>query len=630
RIPGNYFRRDMGRPSEKETLTARLIDRPLRPLFPDNYFYETQVIATVLSTDKENEADVLAILGASVALEVSDIPFSGPIAAVRVGRIDGTFVTNPTRSEQEKSDINIIVAGNRAGIVMVEGGGRFALEADLIKAIFYGHEAIQPMLAIQEELRQEMGRPKREVKVPVMDSGLQDKVLELSTPLLREVIVTPDKMLRQQKRSEAKKAVLEALGESCEGMESQVNDVIHDLERKMVRQMILEEGKRIDGRAFTDIRPIECVVGILPRVHGSALFTRGETQAMVLTTLGTEKDEQRMESIYGEQYRSFIFHYNFPPYSVGEAKRLTGPGRRDIGHGALARRALMPVMPDKEQFEYCVRVVSEILESNGSSSMASVCGGSLSLMDAGVPIKEAVAGVAMGLVSDGEGVAVLTDIIGDEDHYGDMDFKVAGTRHGITALQMDIKMEDITGEVMQRALEQAREARLIILEKMNEAISKPRPHVSQYAPVITTLYIKPEKVRILIGPGGRTIREICRETGSTIDVDEEGKVSIASPDKETSEAAVKRINDLLQEAEVGKLYMGKVVKVMDFGAFVEILPGTDGLVHISQLDQKRVNKVTDVLKEGDEVLVKVLEVADDGKIRLSRKAALGESLDDVS
>ncbi len=403
-----------------------------------------------------------------------------------------------------------------------------------------------------------------------------------------------------------------------------------ELEKTLVRRMILEEGRRIDGRAFTEVRPIECLVGFLPRVHGSALFTRGETQAMVLTTLGTEMDEQRIESVYGDEFRSFILHYNFPPYSVGEVKRLGGPGRREIGHGALARRALLPVIPPKADFTYCIRVVSEILESNGSSSMASVCGGSLSLMDAGVPIRDAVAGVAMGLVSDGEKVAVLTDIIGDEDHYGDMDFKVAGTNEGVTAIQMDIKIEGLTREVMQRALEQAKEARLHILGEMEKAIAKPRSHVSEYAPIITILQIRPEKIKLVIGPGGKTIREITSTSGAKIDVDDTGKVVVAAVDKESAKVAIDMINEVVQEAEVGKLYMGKVVKIMDFGAFVEIFPGTDGLIHISQLDTTRVNKVTDILNEGDEVLVKVLEVDESGRIRLSRKAALGESLDDVS
>ena len=629
-IPGNFFRRNMGRPGEKETLTSRLIDRPLRPLFPENYHYETQVIATVLSIDKENEADMLAILGASAALELSDIPFLGPIAGVRVGRMDGEFVTNPTLSQQAESDINLIVAGSRSGVVMVEGGGLFISESEMVEAIFYGQEALQPLLDMQEDLKTGVGKPKRTILPVPIDEELQKKISEIGTPLIGEVVNTSEKMLRQKKAKEALNSILSSLPEAYEGKKSEAREAVHALEKKMVRQMILEEGKRIDGRSFTEVRHIECLVGILPRVHGSALFTRGETQSMVLTTLGTERDEQRIESIYGDHFRSFILHYNFPPYSVGEAKRLGGPGRREIGHGALARRALLPVLPEKEDFEYCIRVVSETLESNGSSSMASVCGGCLSLMDAGVPIKEPVAGIAMGLVSDGDKMVVLTDIIGDEDHYGDMDFKVTGTRSGITAVQMDIKIDGVTMEVMQKALEQAKEARLLILDKIVEAISNPREQISKYAPVITSIQIKPAKVKVLIGPGGKTIRGITSASGAKVDVDDEGKVTIASSEKEEVETAIKMINEIAQEAEVDKLYMGKVVKIMDFGAFVEIFPGTDGLVHISQLEQKRVEKVSDVLKEGEEVLVKVLGVDEKGKIRLSRKAALGESLDNVS
>jgi polyribonucleotide nucleotidyltransferase len=629
-IPGNFFRRDMGRPSERETLTSRLIDRPLRPLFPKNYHFETQVIATVLSTDKENESDMLAMLGASAALEISDIPFSGPIAGVRVGRIDGRFITNPTISQQAESDINLIVAGNRDGVVMVEAGAKFVSESDMIEAIFYGHEAIQPLLDMQERLKAEVGKPKRVIPPPETDAAFEARIRETAAPLLKEVIATADKMERQRKRSEAEIQTVDLLSAEYEGRRSEIQEGVHSLEKAMVREMMLSEGKRIDGRAFNQVRPIDCVVGLLPRIHGSALFTRGETQAMVLTTLGTERDEQRIESIYGDYFSSFIFHYNFPPYSVGEAKRLGGPGRREIGHGALARRGLLPILPDKDDFQYCIRVVSEILESNGSSSMASVCGGCLSLMDAGVPIKAPVAGVAMGLVSDGERVAVLTDIIGDEDHYGDMDFKVTGTRDGVTALQMDIKVERLTREIMEQALEQAKEGRLFILDEMDKAISRPRAEVSQYAPIIASIKISPEKVRVLIGPGGKTIREISNSSGARIDVDDEGTVTVSSPDKVVSDTAIKMIRAIVQEAEVGKLYMGKVVKIMDFGAFVEIFPGTDGLIHISQLAEERVNKVTDVLNEGDEVLVKVLEVGNDGRIRLSRKAALGGSLDNVS
>ena len=627
-IPGNFFRRDMGRPGEKQTLISRLIDRPLRPLFPDNYHYETQVIATVLSTDKENEGDMLAMLGASAALEISDIPFLGPIAGVKVGRIDGEFVANPTLSQQADSDINLIVAGNRDGVVMVEGGSQFVSESDMIDAIFYGHQAIQPLLDMQESLKKEVGKSKRTLPEEVVDTSLQVRVDQMGEPLLKEVLTIADKMERQQKRRDVQNQVVDTLLEQYEGRKSEIKDFFHSLEKKMIRGMILDEGKRIDGRSFNEVRPIECLVGLLPRIHGSALFTRGETQAMVLTTLGTERDRQRIESIFGEEMRSFILHYNFPPYSVGEAKRLGGPGRREIGHGALARRALLPVLPNEDEFKYCVRVVSEILESNGSSSMASVCGGCLSMMDAGVPIKDLVAGVAMGLVAEGDKVVVLTDILGDEDHYGDMDFKVTGTREGITALQMDIKVERLTREVMEQALEQAKEGRLHILECMRETISKPRNEISQYAPIITSVKISPEKVRVLIGPGGKVIREISNVSGARIDVDDEGVVTVSSPDKECSDAALKMIKEIVQEAEVGNLYQGKVVKIMDFGAFVEIFPGTDGLVHISQLAPERVNKVTDVLNEGDEVLVKVLEVGKDGRIRLSRKAALGETPDE--
>lgn len=629
RIPGNFFRRDMGRPGELETLTARLIDRPLRPLFPENYHYEIQIIATVLSTDKENEADVLALLGASAALEISDIPFLGPIAGVRVGRIDGKFITNPTVSQQEEGDINLIVAGNRSGIVMVEGGALFVPEPDIIEAIFYGHEALQPLLDIQEELKREVGKPKRNIPPKPVDETLQMKIAEIAPPLIKDVIRTSDKKLRQQKGKEALKAIQDSLVEEYAEQTSEIRDMVQATEKKMVRQMILEEGRRIDERQFNEVRPIECLTGLLPRVHGSALFTRGETQAMVLTTLGTERDEQRIESIYGQIFRPFILHYNFPPYSVGEARRLMGPSRREIGHGALARRALLPIIPDKEEFLYSIRVVSETLESNGSSSMAAVCGGCLSLMDAGVPIKEPVAGIAMGLVMEGDKLAVLTDILGDEDHYGDMDFKVAGTCDGITALQMDIKVQGIAREIMQQALEQAKEGRLLILDKMKKAIPKPRRNVSQYAPVIITLNIKPEQVRVLIGPGGKTIRNITNISGSRVDVDDAGNVSVSSLDNESSEIALKMINEIIQEAEVGKIYKGKVVKIMDFGAFVEIFPGTDGLLHISQLDRKRVNKVSDVVSEGDEILVKVLEVSQDGKIRLSHKAVLEEESNNV-
>ncbi len=630
KFPGNFFRRDMGRPSEGETLVSRLIDRPLRPLFPDNYHFETQIMASVLSTDKENDADVLAILGASTALEVSDIPFQGPIAAVRVGRVNGSFVANPTVSQQEESDINMIVAGNRSAVVMVEGGAEFVSEEDMTEAILFGQESLQPMLVMQDEMREAAGKAKRELPPITVDEELSALVREQAEAPMREVVTTADKKLRQRRGQEVTKAVVEALSGTYPDRIGEIKNMVHDLEKEMIRSLVLNENRRIDGRPFDRVRDIDCMVGVLPRVHGSALFTRGETQGLVLSTLGTEMDAQRIETLLGDSFRRFLLHYNFPPYSVGEAKRPGGPNRREIGHGALARRALLPVIPDVEDFQYTIRVVSEILESNGSSSMASVCGGSLSLMDAGVPLKDAVAGVAMGLMAEGDKVAILTDIIGDEDHFGDMDFKVTGTKDGITALQMDIKIDGINRDIFQRALAQAKEARLFILEEMNKTINASRKQVSPYAPSITTIQIHPEKIRTVIGPGGKTIREITAMSECKVDVDDSGKVVIAASDAESAQVAIDMIKKLLQEAEVGNLYHGKVRKIMDFGAFVEILPGTDGLVHISQLDKERVNKVTDILQEGDEVLVKVIDIDKNGRIALSRKAALGEKPDDAS
>jgi len=622
-IPGNFFRRDMGRPGELETLISRLIDRPIRPLFPKKWNYETQIIASVISTDKENEADILAMIGASAALEISDIPFCGPMAGVRVGRIDGSFVINPTIAQQRECDINLIVAGNRKGVVMVEGGGKLVSEAEMIDAIFFGYDGMLPILNMQDELKNTVGKPKRSIPSGFEEISM-DKIELAGRKLLYDVITTPIKHERHKKRSEATKSIINTLSNEFEGKDLLIKEGTKNLEKQMVRKMILDEGKRIDGRTFNQVRPIESLVGILPRVHGSALFTRGETQAMVLTTLGTEHDEQRIESIYGEEFRSFIFHYNFPPYSVGEVKRLSAPGRREIGHGALARRAVEPVLPTAEEFQYCIRVVSETMESNGSSSMASVCGASLSLMDAGVPLKDSVAGVAMGLIKEEDKVVVLTDIMGDEDHYGDMDFKVTGTRTGITALQMDIKIDGITREILQTALKQAKEGRLYILGEMDKTINRARSQISEYAPIIITISIKPEKVRFLIGPGGKTIRSISLASACRIDVDDEGNVTIAAADKVSGQLAEDMIRNIVQDVEVGKIYHGKVVKIMDFGAFVELFPGTDGLVHISQLANERVNKVTDVLKEGDEIDVKVLEIDDSGRIRLSRKAILSD------
>jgi polyribonucleotide nucleotidyltransferase len=624
RIPGSFFRREIGRPSEKETLTSRLIDRPLRPLFPKNYFFETQVIATVLSVDQENDPDILALIGASAALQVSDIPFQGPVAGVRVGRVNGELILNPTSSQLQESDINLIVAGTREAVVMVEGGAQMVSEEDLTRAIFYGHRGMQGVLELQQNLARMVGNPKRKVTPAEVPEALREKVRALAGKPLAEALTLAGKMERQARVREILLDLREDVGEGEDP--KQVKKLFEELEREMVRQMIVSDRRRIDGRKFDEVRPISCEVARLPRTHGSALFTRGETQVLAVTTLGTSSDEQRIDSLNGETFKSFMLHYNFPPFSVGEARMLRGPGRREIGHGALAERALQRVLPSSDEFPYTIRIVSEVLESNGSSSMATICGSSLSLMDAGVPIKAHLAGVAMGLILEEGQVTILTDILGDEDHSGDMDFKVAGTEEGVTALQMDIKIQGVTEEIMSRALAQAREGRLSILGLMKKTIAQPRTSISDYAPKITTIEINPEKIREVIGPGGKVIRAIVSETGAKIEVEDSGKVIIASPDGKSSERAIAMIKEIVQEVEIGQLYLGKVKKIMDFGAFVEVLPGTEGLVHISQLDNQHVKKVTDVLKEGDEVLVKVLEVDKQGKIRLSRKAALGQSL----
>lgn len=625
RIPGSFFRREVGRPSEKETLTSRLIDRPLRPLFPKGYFFETQVIATVLSVDQENDPDVLAMVGASAALEVSDIPFCGPIAGIRVGRINGEFILNPTNSQLRESDINLIVAGNQGAVVMVEGGAAEVPEEDLVRAIFYGHQGMQAILELQKDLRQAVGNTKKIWPAPIVDEALKARVFAQAETPLKEALTLNGKKERQERIHDIQADLLEELGQDVPETKKEIKKLFEELERRLVRDMVLKEKTRIGGRTFTEVRPISCEVAVLPRTHGSALFTRGETQALAVTTLGTSSDEQRIDSLNGETFKSFMLHYNFPPYSVGEARMLRGPGRREIGHGALAERALQPVLPSNEEFPYTIRLVSEILESNGSSSMATVCGSSLSLMDAGVPIKSHVAGVAMGLILEGAEVAVLTDILGDEDHCGDMDFKVTGTEKGVTALQMDIKIQGVTQEIMGQALRQAQEGRLSILNLMNKTIHQPRTSISDYAPKITTIEINPEKIREVIGPGGKVIRSIVAETGAKIEVEDSGKIIIASPDSKSVDRAIAMIKEIVQEVEIGQIYLGKVKKIMDFGAFVEVLPGTEGLVHISQLDNHHVKKVTDVLKEGDEVLVKVLEVDRQGKIRLSRKAALGQT-----
>lgn len=624
RIPGNYFRREIGRPSEKETLTARLIDRPIRPLFPKGYCSETQIIATVLSMDQENDPDILAMAGASAALEISDIPFAGPIACVRVGRIDGKLVINPLISEYEHCDINIIVAGSETGIVMVEGGGNVVNEADLLEAIFYGHEALKPIIDIQKELKLSNGVQKRVFVSPEQDIELVNKIVPEASLQLRDILMIPGKQDRNKSLSLFKSDVLAKLGDDFAERKGEVYDICNDLIKSTMRDFILKEGRRIDNRKFDEIRPISCEVGILPRPHGSALFTRGETQVLGVLTLGSGRDEQRVETLSGEELRPFMLHYNFPPYSVGEAKRFMGPSRRDIGHGGLSTRAIEKVLPPKGEFDYTIRIVSEVLESNGSSSMGTVCAGILALMDGGVPIKAPVAGIAMGLVKDEDNVVILSDILGDEDHAGDMDFKVAGTKEGITALQMDIKIHELSKDIMEKALEQARLGRLFILDRMMEALEKPRDNTSPYAPKIITININPDKIRDIIGPGGKMIRAIQSETNTQVEVDDTGLVKIAAFSQKESDAALKAIKDITMEPEVGKIYEGKVVKIMDFGAFVQIMPSCDGLVHISQLAPHRVAKVTDIVKEGDTVKVKVLEISKDGKIRLSRKAVLEE------
>ncbi|MCU0560613.1 MAG: polyribonucleotide nucleotidyltransferase [Desulfobacterales bacterium] len=624
RIPGNYFRREIGRPSEKETLTARLIDRPIRPLFPKGYRCETQVIATVLSMDQENDPDTLAMVGASAALHISDIPFAGPIAAVRVARIDGQFKVNPTLSELEGCDINLVVAGSKTGVVMVEGGADVVSEADLTEAVFFAHRAMQPLIDLQIKLRETHGAPKRVFTPPARDAAFVDRVQALAAGPLREALLIPQKIQRYAAARAAKQSVIEALGDEGITRREEVVGLIEELKRAILRELILGEGRRVDGRRFDEIRPIHCEVGILPRPHGSALFTRGETQVLGVLTLGSGQDEQRVETLSGEEFRPFMLHYNFPPYSVGEAKRIAGPSRRDIGHGGLSTRAIEKILPAKETFDYTIRLVSEVLESNGSSSMGTVCACCMAMMDGGVPIKAPVAGIAMGLVSEGERVVVLSDILGDEDHAGDMDFKVAGTTEGITAVQMDIKIHELSREILAAALEQARRGRVHILGKMSEAIAAPRQEISPYAPTITTITIHPDKIREVIGQGGKTIRAIQSQTNTIVQVEDSGQVKIAAFSKQEAEAALNLIKQITADPEVGAIYEGTVVKITDFGAFVNIMPGTDGLVHISQLANRRVTKVSDVVKEGDKLKVKVLEIGRDGKIRLSHKALLEE------
>jgi polyribonucleotide nucleotidyltransferase len=631
RIPGSYFRRE-GRPSEAETLVCRLMDRPVRPLFPKGWRIDTQIIATVVSFDKENPSDVLAMTGASASVHLSDLVWEGPIAGIRVGRIDGKFVAYPTFAEREQSEIDIVVAASRDAIVMVEGEMKEVSEAVVIDALLYAHSAVQPILDLQEKLRAAVGKPKREFQPARPDEALAAKVKELAWDRVAQAMAIREKHARYDGLAKIGADVIAQLcgeGAPYAGREKEVGDLVEGVKKKYARGNTLATKTRIDGRRLDEIRPISCEVGVLPRAHGSALFTRGETQALVAATLGTKYDEQRLETLNGEVRKNFLMHYNFPPFSTGEVKMLRGSSRREVGHGFLAFRSVAQVLPDHLDFPYTIRVVSDILESNGSSSMASVCGGALALMDAGVPIKAPVAGIAMGLMKEGDGYAILSDILGDEDHLGDMDFKVTGTRKGICALQMDIKLTGLTREILAQALEQARAGRLFILDKMAEALEAPRDELSPNAPRIVTVQIKPDQIRDIIGPGGKTIRGIVEQTGAQIDVDDSGLVSIASADQRSLQKAMDIIKGLTMEPEVGQYYQGVVKRVVEFGAFVEIMPGTDGLIHISELAEERTRRVTDVVNEGDEVVVKCINIDRDGKIRLSRKEALHVNPDEV-
>ncbi|HNN52543.1 MAG TPA: polyribonucleotide nucleotidyltransferase [Pseudomonadota bacterium] len=636
KIPGGYFKRE-GRPTDAETLVSRLIDRPARPLFPKGYRCDTQIIAFSLSYDRENPTDVLAMTGASAALHLSDIPWDGPFVGVRVIRVDGQFIINPTFQQRDQADLEFVVAVSRDAIVMVEGGADQVSEDVAVDALFFAHREAQPVLDLLEKLRAAIGKPKRVFVPPQKDEALHKKVKELGAARMRAAVTVREKHQRHDQEALVEQQIISELcgeGMIYAGRNKEVAEAVKSLHKKTVRDMVLGEQVRIDGRRTTDIRPITTEVGLLPRVHGSALFTRGETQALVTATLGTSQDEQRLDTLLGDVTKRFMLHYNFPPFSTGEAKPMR-QSRREVGHGALAERALLRVMPTEKEFPYVVRVVSETLESNGSSSMAAVCGGSLALLDAGVPIVAPVSGIAMGLIyekgQDGaaDRIAILSDILGDEDHLGDMDFKVCGTRKGITSVQMDIKIPGLSREVLVRALKQARDGRLYILDKMAQTIATPNKEMSKYAPRIYRLQVKPDRVRDIIGPGGKMIRAIIEQTGVAIDIEDDGTVNIASPDGPSAQKAIDIVKGLTAEPEVGSFYMGTVRRIVEFGAFVEILPGTDGLVHISELANERVHNVADVVKEGDEVLVKVVGIDRTGKIRLSRKEALGQQPEQV-
>ncbi|HQY63998.1 MAG: polyribonucleotide nucleotidyltransferase [Myxococcales bacterium] len=625
KIPGGFFKRE-GRLRDDEILVARIIDRPCRPLFPEGFKKDTQIIATVLSADKVNPTDVLALTAASAALHISDIPWDGPLVGVRVSRVDGELIAYPTFEQQAASDLDMVVACSKSAIVMVEGGAAEASEKDVIDALMFAHEQGQPILALIEKLRAAVGKPKRVFVAPKLPDAIAARIPALVDGAILESSLIRDKKARYDGYKAAKDRMIATLtaelGADYAANEKLIKAEFDERKYVVVREYVLGQNKRIDGRDMATIRPIMTEVGLLPRVHGSALFQRGETQAIVTATLGTSTDEQKIDGLTGERWKRFLLHYNFPPFSTGETKPLRGPGRREVGHGALAERALLRQIPESSTFPYTIRIVSETLESNGSSSMAAVCGGSMSLMDAGVPLKAPVAGIAMGLITDGNRTAILSDILGDEDHLGDMDFKVCGTSKGVTAIQMDIKVAGLSRDILTRALSQAREGRLHILGKMLETLSQPREDLSKWAPRITTLKVKPDQIRLVIGPGGKTIKGIIDQTGVAIDVEDDGTVNIASSDPEAVRRALDIIKGLTAEPEVGAIYKGTVTRVADFGAFIEVLPGTDGLLHVSEMAHTRVENVTDVMKEGDVVEVKVIEVGRDGKIRLSRRELL--------
>jgi len=623
KIPGGFFKRE-GRPSEKEILAMRIIDRPIRPLFPDDFKNEVQCHNIVLSSDQENDADMLALIGTGAALAVSDIPFTKTIAGVRVGRVNGQLIVFPTFADLEESDLNITVAGSAESLAMVEGGGREISEQDMLEALEFGHKHVKEIIAKINELKQAVGKEKFKYTPVLPNEALKAKVTEMAKERLAEYNRISDKDERRDKKHDLEDKIVEALAEEFEDSERAIGNIMHDLDAAAMRNMIVSEGKRIDGRQPNEIRQITVEVGVLPRTHGSAIFTRGQTQALATVTLGTKVDEQRIDDLEGESFKSYMLHYNFPSFSTGEVRPIRGVSRRETGHGALAERALQPVIPNEDKFPYTLRIVSDVLESNGSSSMATVCGGSLAMMDAGVPIKEAVAGVAMGLIKEQDKVIILTDILGDEDHFGDMDFKVTGTSKGITAFQMDIKISGIDTETMSRALDDARKGRLHILGKMNEVISSSRSELSKFAPRIITMKIRVEKIGEVIGPGGKIIRSIIESTGAKIDIEDDGTVRIASVDGEAGQKALEMIEAIVEEPEVNRVYNGTVRRITNFGAFIEILPGTDGLLHISEIDFKRVERVEDYMKVGDKVKVKVIGIDPEGKVKLSRKAAMNE------